>query len=488
MNKEWFVFKGTHHLGPFSVEEMAEFYQTKEIIASTLVWKEGTQKWEPISKVGTFTFLFHPELAKTISAKTEIELPKPMPKIPVAKPAKPIKDEASPPPLPHIPTLPKAPIEAQDDTLFDDDLPPPIPLDAIIDPTGVNKIRFQQAQKKSQLSKYFLALTAALFMMIVAWFVTNEKDAGIQMRIKGIMPVYLEKLEMTATKNTPNFEVDMALSLDSLNLWASTNKSGEINTVIKLTSIPKRVLGTENVVLTVKGELKNHIGKFTRMFLTEGSKFLPGEYQVHVEGRETHFINRHFKKLSTFKFFSSLNKSYSFDGTTLIYPGTPREFEKKMDEYGASIVSEMLKPFQDKLERIRTFESLLNATSQNYLMELEKAKTGKAMASFEGKFIKEISPLLQALVVKASELARDPMFGELEKTNVVAPYREQVLLGKQIGEMASDMITKTQKFKKLTDKDKLDLRSEFDKRARSIKLQIDLNIKKLDEQISKISK
>ncbi|MGZ3807673.1 MAG: DUF4339 domain-containing protein [Bacteriovorax sp.] len=50
MNKDWFIFKGTHHLGPFSVEEMVAFYQNKEITDQTLVWKEGVEKWEKFSK------------------------------------------------------------------------------------------------------------------------------------------------------------------------------------------------------------------------------------------------------------------------------------------------------------------------------------------------------------------------------------------------------------------------------------------------------
>ena len=70
MNKEWFVFKGTHHLGPFSAEEIAEFYQGKEISPQTLIWKEGNEKWEPISKVPVFSHLFG------VVQKT-IELPKP---------------------------------------------------------------------------------------------------------------------------------------------------------------------------------------------------------------------------------------------------------------------------------------------------------------------------------------------------------------------------------------------------------------------------
>lgn len=489
MNKEWFVFKSTHHLGPFSIEEMEEFYRTQEINAQTLIWKEGAEKWEALSKTNAFQFLFTQEVA----ARPTLELPK-LKKKESKSSSEPVGSDA-PPPLPHISSLPKAPLEAVSRhsegrvELFNDDLPPPIPLDAILDPKGQVQLRIKSEEKSSRLSKFSLIVGVILFAVVIGWFALTQRDAGIQLRIKGLMPIYLEKLEMTATKKSARFEVALALSLDSLTLWGSTNYPGEIFTNIQLKSIPKKVLGTDDVVVTVKGEFKNHIAKFNRMVLTQGSKFLPGEYTVHVIAKETHFLNRNFKSLDRIAFFKSLNKTYTFDDTTLIYPGTPREFDKRLEEYSASIQGEMLRPYQDKLERVQTFESILNATSQNYLMELEKAKKGSDISGFETKFIKEISPLLQTLVVKASELSKDPTINEEDRTKqVIAPYREQVLLGKQIGEMASDMITKTMKIKKLTEKDKTALKTEFDKHAKGIKLQIDMNVKKLEEQIQKISK
>lgn len=57
MNKEWFVFKNTHHLGPFSEIEIAEFYKNKEIYSESLIWKEGNAKWEPLKKIENFKHL-----------------------------------------------------------------------------------------------------------------------------------------------------------------------------------------------------------------------------------------------------------------------------------------------------------------------------------------------------------------------------------------------------------------------------------------------
>ena len=450
MNKIWYIFKGTHHLGPFSVEEIEAFYLAKEINDQTQCWKEGDEKWEKLSLISTFSFLHN--------------------------------NEDSPPPLPYIPALPSMPSNEIDD---DEDVPPPVPLDALLNSKSSERsINFSgpKSSQSSQFSKISFAIGAFLFAVILGWYFYSQNENAVAFRIKNLMPIYLEKLEMTAENPSSRFEVALALSLDNLTLWGSTNYDGDILTAIELRSVPKKVLGTEDVVVRVRGEFNNHLGRLSRMVLTQGSKFLPGEYSFHVEARKTHFINRKFKSLSAIPFFKSLNKSYSYDGVALIYAGTPREYEKRMADYSISIIAEMLKPLQDKLEHIKTLESILNGTSQNFIMELERAKTGKGMGRFENKFIKEFSPLLEALILKASELSKDYVNGE------IAPYREQVLLGKQIGELASDMITKSTKYKKFITKDKTELKAEFDRRAKNIKLQIDMNVRKLEDQILKISK
>jgi hypothetical protein len=49
--------------------------------------------------------------------------------------------------------------------------------------------------------------------------------------------------------------------------------------------------------------------------------------------------------------------------------------------------------------------------------------------------------------------------------------------------MAAEMISKTSKFKTLTASDKIKLKSEFESKARAIKIQIDLNLRKVGDKI-----
>ena len=458
MKKEWFIFKGTHHHGPYTLQELIEFYQTGELNDQSLVWKEGTEKWEAFAKTA--------ELTATLNLK------------PVSSPPLPaIPDDEGPPALPAF-------------LAGEDDLPPPVPLDALLDPKRErDSLKAEMVTPSPLRARLRVALWVVfvfVFAGLVGWFINEQFVPKTQVKIKGIMPVYLERLQETAQMKSGNLMVSMALSLDGKTIWVTTNKSGTIPATIKLSSLPKRVLGSHEVALTVRGTIRNGVGRFERMQLTKGSQFVPGEYKFDFSGKKIHFINEKFKFLSRFDVFKKLNSAYHFKGETLIYAGTPREFEKKLMDHHEGILNEKLKPYQDKLERLSTFTSLLNQAAENYLRTLEKIKKGQEIAQFESSYQKEISPIIQSLVVAAIDISRNPEFKE-EVPNPVAPYKQQIELGKQIGEMASDMITETRKFKKLTQKDKNALKLKFENRYRSIKIQLDINTKKLQDQIQKLS-
>ena len=466
MNKEWFIFKGTHHLGPFSLEEMEEFFAVGEINAQSLVWREGAEKWEALGK--------NRELSFIISKNKKPELPP----LPIDE------DEADLPPA----TPPVRPVSSREKLAEElSDEPPPIPLDAILNPKGrtFNKPESVFATNRPRL---FLALIVSAFVVVMAWFFMNEKSSAINLRVKGVMPVYVDKLQETAAQKTPSISVAMALSLDGKTLYASTNKAGEILSIIKLQSLPKRILGTEDVEIMVRGAIKDHLGVFAKMQLTKGPQFVPGEYNVDFTGRKLHFLNQKFKFLNKYGLFKKLNTDFTYTTTALIYSGTPREFEKKILEYKELITTEKLKPLTDKLERMQTFLSILNKTMEDYLLILETLKRSKDISKYETKYIKEISPIIQSLILAAVDLQKKTESDDEADTRFrLASYGSQVQLGKQIGELGSDMITETLKLKSVSAAEKTKLKSRFEQRYKIIKSQIDGHITKLQAEIQKIS-
>ena len=470
MNKEWFIFKGTHHLGPFSVEEMKELFTKGEINAQSLVWREGAEKWEALGKTRELDF----------RRFTDPALP-PLPDLPD------LPDDNLPPPV--LPNVVKQTEKKVEKTVTEE--PPPIPLDAILNPDGKNLSFGPKAASSKKFSKIIFASLVVIFAVVLGWFFMNEKSSAIQLRVKGLMPVYLERLQETATQKTPSISLAMALSLDGKTLFASTNKEGEILAIIKLKSLPMRVLGTEDVELMVRGLIKDHLGEFGKMQLTQGPQFIPGEYSVEFTGRKMHFLNMRFPFLNEYAFFKGLNTDYTYQTTALIYAGTPREFEKKLAEYKDTIVTEKLKPYTDKLERLQTFLSLLNKTVEEYLLILDSMKRSTEINTFESKYIKDISPIVQSMTIAAHELSKkmeeDTDESAVKDSMKVVSYGTQMLLGKQMGELASDMITETKKVKKMTAAEKSALKNKFEERYKYIKFQIDGHITKLEEEIKKVS-
>ena len=122
-----------------------------------------------------------------------------------------------------------------------------------------------------------------------------------------------------------------------------------------------------------------------------------------------------------------------------------------------------------------------------YLAALLKIKKPKDISAFERMYLKEISPILQSLVVAANELSKAGADEKEDVSSNIARYADQIQLGKQFGELASDMITETGKLKVLGEIEKKKLHALFQSRHNSLKAQIDSNIVKLKDRISKIS-
>jgi hypothetical protein len=80
MEEIWFIFKGDHHLGPFSLEKVIAMYQAHELNENVLMWREGARPWTSFKDI--------PELAEALYAiqnpEHSDELPPDLPPMPFA--------------------------------------------------------------------------------------------------------------------------------------------------------------------------------------------------------------------------------------------------------------------------------------------------------------------------------------------------------------------------------------------------------------------
>ncbi len=481
MNKEWFILNNGYHQGPFSQQDLKEQLRNQKISSETPVWSEGMINWMSVAE------LFKEEIKQEVKKEARKETrPAPKKAEPLPPPiTKEIKKEVKKP----------APKSVVKDLGLNDDLPPPIPLDAFFEES--NKTRSlesslfgnEQKVKKSYRfpwSKYLLVtLLVAAFCTILVWYGTSNPQ-NVQVRVKGVMPVYVDRLQEIVSMNSAMPVVGLALALDGKSMVAAINKSGEIKGHFTIDSINERVLGNKQTSMSFEGEIKNHVGEFKKLKFVKGNQFYPGEYKMHFEGKTSHPLVEKLPFLKQFAFFKEMSRTFSYDDTVLLYQGTPKDFEKKINEFNESVKEERLAPFTQRAEILKTVYSLLNKTTEKYVAILYKSSRPKDMAKFETDYMAEISPILQSIMVSALEenkkLSADANADEkqVEFNNAI------VLIGKNIGEMASDMITQTQGLKTLTEMQKNSLRSTMEERYKSIKQQVIHEISQVDQDAKNI--
>lgn len=483
--KEWYIFKGAHHIGPFTKEEMVELFSKGQVNLNSLVWKEGEEKWMSLSKISDFNFL----LAQPKNQSAPHAGPKP-PQLPAA-----LRLSDIPPDPPNLPTS---------------DAPPPLPIEVFqLKQKGVEKFSKQsellqptqskiqeealristslnEEGKKSQITNVkiqtiLFSSIGIIFLSLVAWYFWNEFKSSHQLKIKGLMPGHLEKLQEIVENRGPFFEMTMALSHDSSKFFVATNKGGSINALIKLRSIKRRIFSEGNVEIHIEGVINEHLGEFQKFKQIVGDRFYPGEYLIDFSGKKIHPINEMFPFLSSISFFKNLNSNYKYQTSTLVYSGPPREFEKKILDFFEFRKNENLKPLNEKYERLQTFLSLANKTIEEYLLILENMNLPSEIQSYESFFIREISPILQSLVLEADEKLK-----QSTKQKEKAFFEKQIFVGKTLGEMAADMVTETAKKKRMSSNQKMKLRAKFEQVYKNLKGHIDNEMILIQEDIKKI--
>jgi hypothetical protein len=299
------------------------------------------------------------------------------------------------------------------------------------------------------------------------------------MNIKSLSPSNREQLENQLLVGDKIMSFAMALAMDQSNIWVSTNQKNDLRVTIDLKAHTKKLLSDDNnsdeeIVVRLQGEISHHLGHFKTMKLIKGSKFYPGEYSVHIQGKKIHFINKYLNLN-----ISSLNQEFAAEFQSLIFSGNSREFERKLVERHIQKIGNLLKPLQEKLEKFQTLKSLNEKNLDLFSNHLKRADTGKKFLEFEKDYIKEISPIVQVLVLTAnSDLEKDLSSQKINKEIIEA--------GKKIGENMSEMLSTISGQKKLDQKIKNKWLEYFQKKSNAINALIAEDIIQLELQIKEI--
>lgn len=471
MKKEWYIFQGSHHKGPYSIDELKLFYQDGTLKRETLVWKEGVEEWEPLFKIKALQSVYDTE-EFSLEITNDHEIPT-LPPISFDD-----EDEDVPPPLPPVSTksessintkrvLARAPEVFKDPTRLD--LPPVPELMELLN--GRPKNKWSWINKKWSLALVVFVFIGFGIYLSLKGFTSVPKS----LYIRGLNPSNLERLEEVVQRPKVSLtgesdqRVDLALTVNGKEIWLASNISDEAVLQMTLTSKPNRILSNQEVIVESRAKLTNHQARFSKMRMLKGTAFVPGEYAFKIKMKKIHFINTFIPTLQSLGFFAALNTDEVLTGDAIIYSGSKTDFEYRLIEYRKEMLSSVVRPFEEKLEKVTTLREIVNKTNDSLALIFEKKAPQKEMKDFEAFFIKEISPMLQTIVNDS-----------LDKNET-----EIVEAAKNFGESVTELMTYVEKQKKWAASQKDDADKSL-KRLKSQSLFLEIQMKKIEAEIKKI--
>ncbi|OUR99938.1 hypothetical protein A9Q84_02600 [Halobacteriovorax marinus] len=512
MEKSWFIFQQDHHLGPFSTFEIEQMLEAGKIDRQIPLWREGIDDWYPLDQFDDFN---HEAPEVVVEEVLLPDLPQ-LPDLPIETPDEAPLEVLEEAPevfemesLPEIPDLPEVPIEIEAPVLpvapveeFIEPIvelelePEPEPVkvpEAVVEPEAEpvigpepevepapvieNKVSakveddfswddIEPREKKPGFNfKLWFGSAACLLVLMLSSYLIF-KSTNLEVDLKGFSALKIEEIdEVKSRAFNGQVQAKVFISKDSKGFLLATNIPHQAKAYLTLTSVEKRLLGRGNIVVTGKSQIINGVARFNKLRIVKGEKFFPGEYYVQlltvpvgVKERLSKFLT---KKLKVD--FIKPAEQYRYRGKSLIYNGTIEEFNSKLAVYFDKLLKKKKISYKDRLEKYRTFEQISSRVYKIYEEVLTAIRRGKDIESFELLYAKQAGPILQSLILDTHKLYKKY---ELSNPLLSKKYEEVLELGKSIGEMASDMVTMTQKNKRLRKKSRTRLLKLFSKRSK----------------------
>lgn len=518
MNKVWFIFRGDHHLGPFSPREIMRMHMDGKIADDTLLWCEGDPGWR--------AFKLQERLHPPLEARPQ-PTPAPIPPkvvktkaVPPAQvrsaptPALSVKDELPPLPStpPELPPLPApAPIAdefvdeaelaqfASEETQMDfgprafdlftgpdkneENIDEETPADTteeskeeselfdFYEPPSHNAVHARA--KKARIALIFISVLALLVLVQQFFFTTVGPFAfwgQSQRRMSGLPSEIQQQLYRFSRENAGEFKIALALGQKGQSIWLSSGLAGEGKIKLVLTSIVGQVLSEESVKVESQAEYFGRAALFENFKFIKGQTMVPGRYRALVSYRPTGFwdgVRARWSELRGQSEFLSHVQQFEY----LYYLGASADFERALKEYQdkkdralQEIKDQRLAPLRIKLEYYVTLKELTEKLLTLYQAQLANMKSGNQIDLFTTRYAQEIEPLYRPLTLESKARMEDPGLVASEREAWVELHR----LYRSMGDLVSDMQTMTSRRKDLPGSSKERLLRIFNSRATEI--------------------
>ncbi len=439
--KNWFVFKGDHHLGPFSGQELVDLLEQKELKESELVWCEGRSQWQPIREIGLFKKEDESEL---------ITLPVESSNAKEAEDIEQIEDSSEE-------NLREAPLEfwlsQETFQLIEDreELNPLIKEDSLafsevakeeVDlPIETPKGNETEVKKEANRFLFFLSLglgLSGIFLALSFLSFFSQLNPSLS-RLSLNAQEALKRVTKLPFKGQSRFR--LATSRKGSSVYMATNYPHSARIFLTMTSLKGQILGHREVVMTGQALLKGGVAHFKEWEIKKGLAALAGQYEVEIHGYRVGIVSRLGDFFKRAKAPVSGRADLQYKGKILFYSGTQKEFSKQLKKFHLKVKKKKLIPLKDRVQRYQSFLALLTK-----LQILYKSSSTKSFSTgfFEKRYNKKIGPFLRDLIIDNNRLHINFLNAEPSSSK---HYEDLMNFGKDIGDLAARMAKETVRLK-----------------------------------------
>lgn len=501
MDKIWFIIKEKEHIGPYSAEDLDEFFFDNKIQLDTAVWKEGMDS--PIAyRVISDHAPNEVEVIKTIEFEEEVdenEIFSFLQKELEQEGLNSSSVQNMPPPLPpelntpfQIQTLEISRTKTNDDSIEqinhhdildaelekerqeairkfieeeeDDNVQKELSLDDLTDnfleedvvgledgddlslddlaEDDAEDDDFEKDGGKTSLLKKLLIIIPALFILLISSKIGFEvyKIYFYKFRkpVGMLQREYKRMTRMLAIKGVES-SLTFSFSKDFSTIWAGVNFPYEGRVFLELESIPDKTLSSDAIKVNSIGIVENKLITFEKFNFEKGIRLYPGHYKLKIK-----LLNK--KKLNYWleKF---VNLPATFDLETQFYIGNKSdiEFEKELTEFLIKRKSVDSVFWQDLFQRYDTLRLICVQIYDDFSQSLDRMKNSSdpkaEITNFEIKYKSKYGQFLTSFVLENEESFKKVRESISQtKPQLISYHNKLADLSKRTGEVSMDIL------------------------------------------------
>lgn len=535
--KRWFIFNKDHHLGPFAEDEIRSRFHRGELTADSQLWSEGMAGWMAFRDITAFHRDAFPEKKEVPQWKKTLEEankqlnaiePERGKKIPPAPELIKVKseevfiDEESddqeeetveeitaeinveelaiieeedeldmPPPLPPLPVedeIENSPVEETLETSeFDEEeLSEQTEVEQNQEATGEINVEEMNIEDSapSPLRWWSSVVLVVVSLGLLIWTLL---PARIENPFNDLTEAQRSVLTHFA-KNAPDnawmfkFHIDR----EKGKLYLASNKSESAKLTVRFYSIEKRTLSLEKSEFVGNVILEQNFGQARELTMISGTEISLGEYFVEVNGRAYGMRPRILNQLKAVPVFKDMKfvKSYSdeviYRSQFLIFNGTPKQFDEKLNQFNQGLEIKRLMPLRDQLQRVLAIKAFLDGIKALFDDYINRITKGPSIAGFERKYNLEIGPALSEMVVDNNRLSIENMNTDKDLSS---QYEILMNKGKAVAGVAADIVSSVRKVAKIKNSDRDRLKAKFEKQFKRLEEDLTTHAQSIENSI-----